>query len=549
METAARPSVLPRCTYRRRTLTIGAAGFMLSLAIALLGAGTSWANGHSNGKGVSWDPVVTAKGVSWDPVATAKGVSWDPMTHGFVARGATAAHGLASYDPSTDVGSMQNTTLMTGAQAYWQAGYTGAGVDVALIDTGVSPVPGLEGKIINGPDISFDSQASNLLHLDGAGHGTFLAGIITGMAPGSRILSVKVGNYSGQVDVSQVIAAIGWVVQHRNDNGMNIRVLNLSYGTNGTQDYQVDPLTYAIEQAWKAGIAVVTSAGNAGFVHGGSLTDPSYDPFVITVGAADTQGTVSTGDDTVASFSSNSNIGPDKRTIDLLAPGVHIVSLRDPGSFIDQNYGSTGYVTDTLFRGSGTSQAAAFVSGALALLIQQHPDATNDQLKAMLSQGADHLKGVGKHEQGNGELDLSNNLTMRVPGGNPQSYPSAKGTGSLEGSRGGLRLVLDGVTLSGEQDIFGHPFNSTAIAALEAAGNSWSGGNWNGNSWSGNSWSGNSWSGNSWSGNSWSGNSWSGNSWSGNSWSGNSWSGNSWSGNSWSGNSWSGNSWSDGAWG
>src|SRR5262245_52014397 len=151
----------------------------------------------------------------------------------------------SSYDPADDMDSMYNTTSYSGAAAWWNAGYTGAGVDVAVIDTGVTPVPGLDGpgKLVYGPDLSFESQAPNLTRLDTNGHGTFMAGLIAGhdstltapysgapasvyrgMAPDARIVSVKVGVADGGVDVSQVIAAINWVVEHRRDNGMNIRV-------------------------------------------------------------------------------------------------------------------------------------------------------------------------------------------------------------------------------------------------------------------------------------------------------------------------------------
>jgi serine protease AprX len=74
--------------------------------------------------------------------------------------------------------------MQTCAQAYWKAGFTGKGVDVAVIDTGTAPVPGLAtaGKLINGPDLSFESQAKNLRYLDTYGHGTHMAGIIAGRA-------------------------------------------------------------------------------------------------------------------------------------------------------------------------------------------------------------------------------------------------------------------------------------------------------------------------------------------------------------------------------
>ena len=480
---------------------------------------------------------------------------------------APAATMAAAYDAASDVNSMFNTTQYTGAQAYWNAGFTGAGVDVAVIDTGVNPVEGLAtaGKLIYGPDLSFESQNESLRNLDTNGHGTFMAGIIAGrgsgavtgqyagdatnflgVAPDARILSVKVGVADGGVDVSQVIAAVDWVVQHRNDNGMNIRVLNLSYGTDSLQPYVVDPLAFAVEQAWKAGIFVVTATGNSGYAFKtGTLTNPAFDPKIFAVGASDSMGTMAPADDTVASFSST---GSNSRTPDVVAPGAHVVSLRVPGSYIDQNYGATGIVSSTLFRGSGTSEAAAFVSGAAALAIQQHPSITPAALKRLFQLNTTGLA-VSTLKQGSGEIDLFKMLgaTVYAPPTQWKTIDWSTGLGSLELSRGTDHLTRDGVVLSGNQDIFGHAFDSAQMAMLEAAGNSWSGGIWNGNNWTGNSWSGNSWSGNSWSGNSWSG-TWSGNSWSGNSWSGNSWSGNSWSGNSWSGNSWSGNSWSNNGW-
>ena len=476
-----------------------------------------------------------------------------------------ASWGASAYDASSDPYSMQNVTAGDGVQAWWNAGYTGKGVDVAVIDTGVSPVPGLNspGKVINGPDLSLESQNPNLEYLDTNGHGTFMAGLIAGndgqpggyrgVAPDARIVSLKVGVADGGTDVSQVIAAIDWVVQHRNDNGMNIRVLNLSYGTNSNQSYNVDPLAYAVEQAWKAGIVVVAAGGNTGFQSGASaqgLADPGYDPQILSVGGADTMGTASPWDDQVASYSANAaSCSNGCRAPDLIAPGTHLQGLRVPGSYIDQN-NSAGVLSDRYFRGSGTSEAAAFVSGAAADLLQRSPQLTPDQVKQMLTSSCDKLSGYNWKQQGCGELDMSKLLGASVPSvfASQQYNAPAAGTGSLEASRGTDHISMNGVVLQGEQDVFGMPFNSAAMAALEAAGRSWSGGNWNGSSWSGSSWSGSSWSGSSWSGSSWSGSSWSGSSWSGNSWSGSSWSGSSWSGSSWSGSSWSGNSWSSGSW-
>jgi serine protease AprX len=188
-------------------------------------------------------------------------------------------------------------------------------------------------------------------------------------------------------------------------------------------------------------------------------------------------------------------------------------------SYIDSKVDGKTILDDRFMRGSGTSEAAAIASGAAALILDKYPNATPDQVKRLLKNAALDLPLCGRTgTMGSGELVLGPILSAPLPI-YVQTVAPGTGTGSLEGSRGSDHLTRDGVVLKGEQDIFGSPFDSTAMAALEAAGNSWSGGTWNGNSWSGSSWSGNSWSGNSWSGSSWSGNSWSGSSWSGNSWS------------------------------
>jgi hypothetical protein len=480
----------------------------------------------------------------------------------------------SAYDPTTDPGSVFNTTQLTGAQAMWRAGYTGKGVDVALIDSGVSPVRGLDdpAKLVNGPDLSMDTSASNLRYLDEFGHGTFLAGIIAGrdvagtagsyagnsanfngVAPDARVLNVKVADSHGLTDVSQVIAAIAWVVQHRHDNGLNVRVLNLSFGTDGDQAEILDPLSFAAEHAWKSGIVVVASAGNAGWKSGG-LVNPAYNPYLIAVGAADPRGTLAISDDAVAAFS---NGGGGGRNPDLVAPGKSMQSLRTPGSYIDQNYGSTGYISDRFFRGSGTSESAAVTSGAVALLLQQRPGLNPDQVKAILASSATPLAGQPGSLQGRGELNLAAARTAPTPLLALQAWVPATGLGSLQGARGTVTLTMDGIPLVNNVDIFGAPVGSNLITAIlhDVAwsggtfnGNSWTGNSWTGNSWTGNSWTGNSWTGNSWTGNSWTGNSWTGNSWTGNSWTGNSWTGNSWTGNSWTGNSWTGNSWTGNSW-
>ncbi|MGH2489639.1 MAG: S8 family serine peptidase, partial [Candidatus Limnocylindria bacterium] len=349
----------------------------------------------------------------------------------------TPAASLAvTYDPATDAYSMANTTNWIGAEEWWQAGYTGAGVDVALIDTGVNPVEGLAtpGKIIYGPDFSLESQSTDLRHLDTNGHGTFMAGLIAGrdsalqqpyaaaapsaylgMAPDARIVSIKVGVADGGVDVSQVIAAIDWVVQNRYENGLNIRVINLSYGTNTTQSYLLDPLAYAAEQAWRRGIVVVAAAGNSGYQKGSGapgLANPAYNPILIGVGGSDSMGTPSPFDNTIASFSAVAANG-NARKPDFVAPGAHMQGLRVANSYLDLMFPG-GVLDSRYFRGSGTSQSAAITSGAVALILQKYPAMTPDQVKAFLGAHANSLS-VTPRLQGEGEIDLHGMLSAVPP--------------------------------------------------------------------------------------------------------------------------------------
>jgi len=459
------------------------------------------------------------------------------------------------YDDSQ--ASMAHVRSVIGADGMWARGYTGKGVGVALVDTGVVPVRGLDsGNVENGPDLSFESQSPDLRHYDTFGHGTHMAGIIAGdesaslldldrfqgVAPDARLTSLKVATNDGAVDVSQVVAAVDWVVEHRNDDPNHpIRVLNLSYGTDGTQDYRVDPLTHAVENAWRAGIVVVVSGGNEGFASP-KLNNPAYDPYVLTVGAADTQGTVWTRDDTVPDFSSRGDAG---RRVDVTAPGRSIVSLRDPGSYLDVAHPGAR-VGDRYFKGSGTSQAAAVVSGAVALLLQQRPGLAPDQVKSLLRSTAAPMPAADAAGRGAGEIDLAAARVTAAPTGT-QSWARSSGTGSLELARGTQHVADGDVELTGEQDILA-PWKAGTWARNSTSGSSWVGGRWNGTDWTGSCWCASTWSGASWSSVAWAGRSWAGRSWAGRSWAGRSWAGTSWAGTSWAGRSWAGRSWAGSGW-
>jgi serine protease AprX len=485
---------------------------------------------------------------------------------------AAGAGTAATYDPATDVNSMASTAQYVGAASWWNAGYTGKGIDVAVIDSGVSPVDGLNetGKVIFGPDLSLESQASNLTNFDTYGHGTFMAGLIAGhdatltepygsaspsayrgIAPDARIVSLKVATADGGADVSQVIAAIDWVVQHAHDPGLNIRVISLSYGTNSTQSYGADPLAYAVEQAWKHGIVVVAASGNTGYQRGNGapgLADPAYDPYAIAAGASTSNGTPSTSDDAVASFSASSSGCGGCKNPDFVAPGTHLEGLRVPNSFVDASH-PEGRLDAHHFRGSGTSEATAVVAGAVALVLQKYPMMWPDLVKRFFQTNAVKLASFDTQAQGAGEIRLGAMLNATPQWSyTGQKFTSATGTGSLERSRGQDHLTRDGVTLTGEEDIFGHVVDTSALGTAEAAGSTWSGSTWSGSTWSGSTWSGSTWSGSTWSGSTWSGSSWSGSTWSGSTWSGTGWSGSTWSGSSWSGSTWSGSSWASDSW-
>src|SRR3954466_1786115 len=244
--------------------------------------------------------------------AVVAGITCAAMLHADAAFAATGTTTFTDYTYTATSATMADVRRIIRADVAKAAGYTGKGVGVALVDTGVVPVAGLtSGNVANGPDLSLESQVASLARRDTYGHGTHMAGIIAGrdaaggtfqgVAPDAKLLSIKVGAANGAVDVTQVMAAVDWVVAHRNDDPANpIKVLNLSYGTDSTQSWVTSPLSLAVQNAYLAGISVVIASGNTG----GNILNPGDNPYVITVGATDPGGTTNPADDTVATFSS-----------------------------------------------------------------------------------------------------------------------------------------------------------------------------------------------------------------------------------------------------
>jgi serine protease AprX len=361
--------------------------------------------------------------------------------------------------------------------------YDGDDVAVAVIDTGVSPAADLGAVSMR---VEFTPGHDGI---DRFGHGTHMAGIIAGdgraswgkwrgVAPDADLISIKVAGPDGATDVSVVLTALQWVVANKERYG--IRVLNLAFGTDATSSYLTDPLDYAVERAWRAGVLVVTAAGNRG-PYEGTISKPGDDPLVLTVGAADVRGTTDRRDDVVAPFSSRGPTVDGVPKPDLVAPGVSIVSVRAPGSLADVDR-PEARVGSAYFKGTGTSQAAAVVSGIAALLFEANPSLTPDEAKAALVGSSSGLR--GQPGAGSGLVDAARAVEtvrddeyegIRV---NTQ-YAPATGLGGIEPSRGSNHVYsdrdADGVPelVTGEVDVLGNPWGAAT----------WSAGPWSAEHW------------------------------------------------------------------
>jgi serine protease AprX len=289
---------------------------------------------------------------------------------------------------------------------------TGAGVTVAVVDSGINPHFELQSLNGNSSLIANTSLLAGTTPADGYGHGTHVAGIIGGkgnlnplrggIAPDANLINVKVSDDNGMCLGSDMIAGLQWVYDNR--LVYNIKVVNISMNSSVTESYQTSPIDAAVEILWFNGIVVVVSAGNSG---SGAVFPPANDPFVITVGATDEVGTPSTLDDVVASFSTYGITEDGFLKPDLVAPGHNILSLlastsasaylNHPDFQFDGNY----------FRMSGTSMSAPVVSGAVALLLQDEPYLNPDQVKYRLMATANQQwPGYNPAAAGAGYLDI-----------------------------------------------------------------------------------------------------------------------------------------------
>src|SRR5688500_12378166 len=352
-------------------------------------------------------------------------------------------------------GFIGRTAVTVGARAVHELmGYDGSGIGVAIVDSGItawhddlSAADGAGQRVahfvdfVNGYTQTYDDW----------GHGTHVAGIVAGngydsngtrnaIAPRANIVALKALDGQGRGTISMIIAAIDYAIE--NKDALNIRVLNLSLGAGVYESYNTDPLTLAAKRAVDAGIAVVAAAGNLGMAANGhpqygAIGSPGNAPWVITVGASSTNGTVLRQDDTMAPFSSRGPTMYDYAAKpDLVAPGYGTISLSDPvslfyttraqyllGGLLSTSY--TPYLTL-----SGTSMATPVVSGTVALMLQANPNLTPNLVKAILQYTSQEYPGYDPLTQGTGFLNsrgavqLAEFFAIARPG---DAYPMNRG--------------------------------------------------------------------------------------------------------------------------
>ena len=351
------------------------------------------------------------------------------------------------------VGAMERTGATVGTTAVRREfGYDGTGIGVATIDSGITSshddLVAANGAqrvvdfvdLVNGSAIAYDDYGHGT-HVAGivAGNGFDSAGARSGIAPGARLVVLKALDAAGRGHISDIIAALDYVVAHKDT--FNIRVVNLSVATGVYESYNTDPLTLAAKRAVEAGIVVVVAAGNRGRnadghdAYGG-VTAPGNAPWVLTVGASSHMGTIKRSDDVMAVFSSRGPGAIDYGAKpDLVAPGVGIESLSDPYStfyttksaYLLKGTVSTWYLPYLSL--SGTSMAAPVVSGTVALMLQANPALTPNLVKAVLEYTAQIYPTYDPLTEGAGFLNAKGavDLARYLAAPATSVYPSTSG--------------------------------------------------------------------------------------------------------------------------
>jgi serine protease AprX len=421
----------------------------------------------------------------------------------------------------------------TGATQLASGGDTGQGVTVAVLDTGIDNLPDFSGRLAGGVDLT----NGNNPYQDSYGHGTFVAGLIagngasssgqySGEAPGAKLVSIKVAGADGTTHLGTLISGLQWAADHQSTYG--IEILNISLGFQPSKSTVSNPLDQAVEAVWNSGIAVVTSAGNAGPFNG-TILSPGDDPLVITAGASDDMATAPVTDDEMNDFSSVGPTSPDGWVKpDLVTSGRSVVSLAAPGSAIYSNYPSAR-VGSANFVGSGTSFSAAITSGAAALVLADNPGLSPNQIKARLLGNASSGPVGNPFVDGHGAVN---------------AYAAAtSGPMDFSQSAASLAPTSPGATVSLSPTRPVDTWNTslwpgTTWSQTPPTGWTWNGWAWNGGDWNGWVWTGRAWNDGDWTGATWNGGDWTGRAWNDAGWTGSAWDGSAWTGRAWNGSAW-----------
>ena len=359
------------------------------------------------------------------PAGAARRLAASPLIHAVTLNAAIRDTTLTNPTPWSLATSFDQTI---GATKLWSRS-TGAGIGVAVIDTGITgDLPDFQtsqgsstSRVIASAVVDPGARTAE----DTYGHGTAVAGLVAGngwyrdssdslfgqyagTAPDANLISIKVADDSGQATTLDAIYGLQFAVDHKAD--YDIRVVNLSFRSTSAESYTSDPLDAAAEQAWFHGITVVVAAGNLGSGSDAVSYAPGNDPYVITVGAVDGQGSKSASDDLQASWSSRGVTQDGFSKPDVEAPGAHVITTLAPGSSFAAAC-PTCVIGGTYFQLSGTSLAAPIVSGVAADLLAAHPRWTPAMVKgaivntaAPLSDGGDEVRALNAYWASGGQL-------------------------------------------------------------------------------------------------------------------------------------------------
>jgi serine protease AprX len=407
---------------------------------------------------------------------------------------------------------IQQWPQVTGLATSFDFANTGAKMPtIAIVDSGIDAT-----RADFGSRIVAQVNMTNLIPNapgDGRGHGTFVAGIAAGGAPGyagaaptADIVSIDVMDDKGMAMTSDVIAAAQWIYDNRGT--YNIRVANFSLHSTVPASFMFDPLDKAVEKLWFAGVVVVVAAGNYG-VNGqpsGVPYAPGNDPFVITVGASDTTGTVGANDDLNTPWSAYGYTLDGFFKPEIGAPGRFMIGPVPAASTLVAEF-PTRMSAPGYMQLSGTSFAAPLVAGAASFLLAKHPGWTPDQVKGALMLYAKPVPNAAARSLGVGELAVASISTTTPP--NPN-------------------LALSQFVISDPAGGSGRVFDAASWASRAQADASWASASWASASWSTASWASASWASASWSSASWASASWASQASSDQSWADASWGSASW---------------------